>query len=74
MAESSHINILATLLLPIIPPATGAFRIDHDELFNETTHLEYQPWKRGPWFGFNWRYDGGLVAGATPCFNPLTAT
>ena len=60
--------------LPIIGPATGAFRIDHDELFNETTHVEYQPWKRGPWVGFNWRYDSGLVAGATPCFNPLTAT
>ena len=60
--------------LPIIPPATGVFRIDHDELFNQTTHMEYQPWKRGPWFGFNWRYDSGLVAGATPCYNPLTAT
>jgi hypothetical protein len=44
------------------------FRIDHDERFNETTHLQYQPWKRGPWVGFNWRYDSGLVAGATPCF------
>jgi len=43
------------------------FRIDHDEKFNETTHLQYQPWKRGPWFGFNWRYDSGLVAGSTPC-------
>jgi hypothetical protein len=60
--------------LPIIPPATGVFRIDHDERFNETTHIQYQPWKAGPWFGFNWRYDSGLVAGATPCFNPLTAT
>jgi len=60
--------------VPIIPPATGVFRIDHDEHLNETTHLEYQPWKRGPWFGFNWRYDSGLVAGATPCYNPFTAT
>jgi hypothetical protein len=60
--------------LPIIPPATGVFRIDHDEVFNQTTHVEYQPWKRGPWLGFNWRYDSGLVAGATPCYNPLTAT
>jgi carboxypeptidase family protein len=60
--------------LPIIPPSTGVFRIDHDELFNQTTHLQYQPWKLGPWFGFNWRYDSGLVAGATPCYNPLTAT
>ena len=31
-----------------------------------TSHLQYQPWKRGPWAGFNWRYDSGLVAGAVP--------
>ena len=59
--------------LPIIPVANEVFRIDHDELFNETTHLQYQPWKRGPWFAFNWRYDSGLVAGASPCSAP-TAT
>jgi Carboxypeptidase regulatory-like domain/TonB-dependent Receptor Plug Domain len=45
---------------------TGVFRIDHDELFNQTTHVQYQPWKRLPWVGFNWRYDSGLVAGAVP--------
>jgi hypothetical protein len=45
---------------------TGVFRIDHDETFNQTTHLQYQPWKRWPWLGFNWRYDSGLVAGAVP--------
>ena len=44
----------------------GVFRIDHDETFNQTTHLQYQPWKRGPWVGFNWRYDSGLVAGSVP--------
>jgi hypothetical protein len=44
----------------------GPFRIDHDDNFNETTHLQYQPWKTGPWVGFNWRYDSGLVAGAVP--------
>jgi hypothetical protein len=50
------------------PGATGGvFRIDHDEKFNETTHLQYQPSKRGPWFSFNWRYDSGLVAGPLPC-------
>ena len=49
-------------------PAMNVFRIDHDEHFNQTTHLQYQPWKRGPWVGFNWRYDSGLVAGAVPCF------
>ncbi len=47
----------------------GVFRIDHDEKFNMTAHMQYQtPWKRGPWFGFNWRYDSGLVAGAVPCY------
>jgi len=45
---------------------TGVFRIDHDEVFNQTTHIQYQPWKRLPWVGFNWRYDSGLVAGAVP--------
>ena len=45
----------------------GVFRIDHDEHFNQTTHLQYQPFKRGPWIGFNWRYDSGLVAGPVPC-------
>jgi len=49
-------------------PVGLPFRIDHDERFNQTTHLQYQPWKDGPWIGFNWRYDSGLVAGATPCF------
>jgi hypothetical protein len=50
-----------------VPSAPGGvFRIDHDEKFNQTTHIQYQPWKRGPWMGFNWRYDSGLVAGAVP--------
>jgi len=46
--------------------AFTAFRIDHDERFNQTTHVQYQPWKAGPWVGFNWRYDSGLVAGSVP--------
>ena len=46
--------------------AFTAFRIDHDERFNQTTHVQYQPWKTGPWVGFNWRYDSGLVAGEVP--------
>jgi hypothetical protein len=54
--------------IPVIAPAPAVFRIDHDEKFNQTTHLQYQPWKTGPWFGFNWRYDSGLVSGAIPCF------
>jgi Carboxypeptidase regulatory-like domain/TonB-dependent Receptor Plug Domain len=54
----------------VTPPGqggNGVFRIDHDEAFNETTHVQYQPWKTGPWFSFNWRYDSGLVAGPVPC-------
>lgn len=56
--------------VPSVASSTGItpFRIDHDENFNQTTHFQYQPWKRGPWMGFNWRYDSGLVAGETPCF------
>ena len=58
-----------------VPVVSGTgfvpFRIDHDEHFNQTTHLQYQPWKLGPWLGFNWRYDSGLVAGATPCYGVL---
>jgi len=42
------------------------FRIDHDEKFNQTTHVQYQFGKRGPWAGWNWRYDSGLVAGSVP--------
>jgi hypothetical protein len=49
------------------PSGSSVFRIDHDENFNMTTHLQYQPFKKGPWFSFNWRYDSGLVAGPVPC-------
>jgi hypothetical protein len=49
------------------------FRIDHDERFNQTTHVQYQlPIHWSPWIGFNWRYDSGLVAGSAPCYNPLS--
>jgi hypothetical protein len=48
------------------------FRIDHDEKYNETTHLQYQiPGKFSPWFGFNWRFDSGLTAGSVPCYGVL---
>ncbi|MGA3031776.1 MAG: TonB-dependent receptor [Terracidiphilus sp.] len=49
------------------------FRIDHDERFNQTTHLQYtvpgQKVLSGLWGGFNWRFDSGLVAGSTPCYD-----
>src|SRR3989442_967317 len=48
------------------PPPPGVFRIDHDQAFQQTTHVQYQWKSTGPWVGFNWRYDSGLVAGAVP--------
>ena len=47
------------------------FRIDHDEPFNQTTHIQYQlPSRRVPaWFGFNWRYESGMAALSAPCYN-----
>jgi hypothetical protein len=54
------------------PPPPGVFRIDHDQAFQQSTHVQYQ-WKRsGPWVGFNWRYDSGLVAGAVPFASDTT--
>lgn len=48
------------------------FRIDHDQKLNLTTHVQYQvPGKRGPWIGFNWRFDSGLNAASTPCYNVI---
>jgi hypothetical protein len=69
--------VMSSVAARFFPPQTSGlgttvgqsgspFRIDHDEKFNETTHLQYQPWKTGPWVGFNWRYDSGLVAGSVP--------
>jgi hypothetical protein len=52
------------------------FRIDHDEKFNQTSHLQYTlshgKYISGLWGGFNWRYDSGQVAGSAPCYNPLS--
>ncbi|MBS1801784.1 MAG: TonB-dependent receptor [Acidobacteria bacterium] len=52
------------------------FRIDHDERLNQTTHVQYTFARsknlKGLWGGFNWRYDSGQVAGAAPCYNPLS--
>jgi hypothetical protein len=52
------------------------FRIDHDEKFNQETHVQYTlshgKALSGLWGGFNWRYDSGQVAGSVPCYNPLS--
>jgi hypothetical protein len=73
----SALVVMSSVAARFFPPQTSGlgttvgqsglpFRIDHDEKFNQTTHLQYQPWKNAPWFGFNWRYDSGQVAGAVP--------
>ncbi len=64
--------VLAHVRARYFPPQVGGlgatvtggevFRIDHDQAFNQTTHLQYQPWKTLPWVAFSWRYDSGLVA------------
>jgi hypothetical protein len=75
----SALVVMSSVAARYFPPQVGGlgvtvgqngsvFRIDHDEKFNQTTHLQYQPLKRGPWVGFNWRYDSGLVAGAVTDF------
>lgn len=51
------------------PSGVSVFRIDHDEHYNQTTHVQYQlPFQKSAWIGFNWRFDSGLVAGAAPCY------
>ena len=72
-AQTVFSSVAARFFLPQVSGAGatplapgGVFRIDHDEKFNQTTHAQYQPWKEGPWLGFNWRYDAGMVAGAVP--------
>jgi hypothetical protein len=44
------------------------FRIDHDEKFNQTTHFQYQPWKRGPWMASTGAMTADWWRAATPCF------
>lgn len=43
---------------------SAVFRIDHDQVFQQTTNLRYQKGMLGPWVSFTWRYDSGEVAGA----------
>jgi hypothetical protein len=78
----SATTVFSSVAARFFPPQAGGlgvtvgqnglpFRIDHDERFNQSTHIQYQPRKRGPWFGLSWRYDSGQVAGATPCYGIL---
>ncbi|HMH13232.1 MAG TPA: TonB-dependent receptor [Edaphobacter sp.] len=61
------------------PTTAGSapFRIDHDQAFQQTTHLQYQPKPTAPWYGITWRYESGEVAGNAPIddgINPTSLT
>jgi hypothetical protein len=76
--------VMSSVAARFFPPQVGGagatvgqtglpFRIDHDERFNQTSHLQYQiPGRHMPWYSLNWRFDSGEVAGAVPCYNPLS--
>jgi hypothetical protein len=53
-------------LIPQSGLPTGAFRIDHDQQFQQTTSIRYQRPNHGEYFSFIWRFDSGLVASAVP--------
>jgi hypothetical protein len=48
-----------------VPLASGVFRIDHDQAFQQTMNLRYQH-KKFEWMDFTWRYDSGLVVSGVP--------
>jgi hypothetical protein len=76
--------VMSSVAARFFPPQVGGagatvgqtgypFRIDHDERYNETTHMQYQiPGKHSPWYSLNWRFDSGEVAGAVPCYQPFS--
>jgi hypothetical protein len=55
------------------PVGGNVFRIDHDQAFQQTSNFRYQWKKNGPWGGFTWRYDSGLVAGEVGDLNAVLA-
>jgi len=65
--EIGGIN-LGTQYAPVARP-------DHDQAFQQTTFVRYQPTAHAPWLGFTWRFDSGLVAVAVPDYaTALTLT
>jgi hypothetical protein len=44
--------------------SAGAFRQDHDQVYQQNVIVHYQPKRNGWWANFTWRYDSGLVVGA----------
>jgi hypothetical protein len=55
-------------------PADGSvFRIDHDQVFQQTSNFRYQWKKNGPWADFTWRYDSGLISGSVTSLSDVLA-
>jgi outer membrane cobalamin receptor len=44
--------------------AVGAYRQDHDQVYQQNVNLHYQKAGNRWWADFIWRYDSGLVVGA----------
>jgi hypothetical protein len=44
--------------------SVGAYRQDHDQVYQQNVNIHYQPTKDGWWANFMWRFDSGLVVGA----------
>lgn len=42
----------------------GAYRQDHDQVYQQNVNVHYQSKKNEWWMDFTWRYDSGLVVGA----------
>ncbi len=51
---------------PTVTTRSEPFRIDHDQAFQQSTHLQFQPKPTGPWYGMTWRYESGEVGGHAP--------
>jgi hypothetical protein len=50
-------------------------RPDHDQAFQQTTFVRYQPPGHTPWWALTWRFDSGLVAVSVPDYaTALTLT
>jgi hypothetical protein len=53
-------------LIPLGGFASGVFRIDHDQAYQQTVAVRYQRPKNAEWIDFTWRYDSGLVVSGVP--------
>ncbi|MBZ5521116.1 MAG: carboxypeptidase regulatory-like domain-containing protein [Acidobacteriia bacterium] len=51
-------------LISVQPPAV--FRIDHDQVFQNTLNLRYERPKNAEYIDFIWRFDSGLVVSGVP--------